>query len=327
MRPTEKILLVLIGRLGDLLVTTPFITALKNQRPELEIHLLVREYVRDLAELLPGVDRVFTLPSITRPAEALDFLGAYMGETYEAVVDLNSAYSRTSGLLCRFAPAKRKVTFEKPKWKMFYTETVPAPELKEHMTSRYVRLAEHFGAKAEPKMSIAPRPEHAAEAERVIKGLSLREGAFRLAIHPGNFKKFDHRWPEEKFIGLTRRIHEDSPETEIIYLVGPGEEGFIAPMLREVPFVKPAGPMGIGVTAEFLRRMDAFLVSATGTMHLAAALEVPMASLQSGYCGHVWKPVQGVNEVVVSPDWDSLRGISADEFFAAYKRLRARIGK
>lgn len=327
MHSTEKLLLVLIGRLGDLLVTTPLITALKKQRPDREIHLLVRPYVRELAEILPGVDRVLTLPSLSRPADLLDFTGAYLGESYDAVVDLNSAYSRTSGFLCRFARAKRKITFEKPKWKMFYTETVPAPEEKEHMTSRYVRLARYLGAEAEPKMSLSPRPEHAAEAERVLRGLSLKAGAFRLAIHPGNFKKFDHRWPEEKFIELTKRIHADSPETEIIYLIGPGEESFIAPMLRAVPFVKPAGPMGLGVTAEFLRRMDAFLVSATGTMHLAAALKVPMASLQSGYCGYVWKPVQGTNEIVVSSDWDSLRNITTDDFFSAYKRLRARILK
>ena len=316
-----RILLIWIGRLGDLIIATPLIRALRRRFPRSRITMLVRHYVADVAALCDPSLEVISMPTLKHPGEVAGFIGKYLLRSHDICVDLNPSYSRTSGILASLSRAPQRVSFDKFRANRFYTDTVGAPAEDEHMLARYRRLADYFQAPFEERLVLTPKPENEAAAQAIMEKLRLDRSKKVVAIHPGNFKKFDHRWPEEKFIALSRRILETG-KTEIIYLTGPGEEKEVKKILTSLPSsIKQAPVMTVPVMAAFMKKLDVLIVSATGTMHLAAAVGTPMISFHSGYTIKCWRPLNTPGEALAASDWRSLRGISVEEAWQAFLRV------
>jgi len=313
-----NILLVWIGRLGDLLVSTPFMAAMRAKYPDARITLLARSYVRGARELLPFVDETVFLSAAPRDIAAL--AKTLLLKKFDLCVDMNCSYSRASGALTRLSGAASRVSFDKYRAGWFYTATVAAPREDEHMQQRYRRLADFFGAPFAPEMKISIPEERRRRAREILAACGVKKGDFTVAMHTGNYKKFDHRWPEEKFAELAKRISASG--ARVAYLCGPGEEAQVrrAAQMAGVDAILP--PAELGLMAGILSEMNMLVVSATGTMHLAAAAGTPMISLHSGYTEKCWKPLQGEGVAVASKDWHSLRGITVDEVWQAYLKLR-----
>ena len=322
----RKVLFVWIGRLGDLMVSTPFITAFRARYPKSHITLMVKDLSSGLAQAVPGVDRVLTMPSLRMPGVVFDFLKGYLFNGYDLCVDLNAAYSRTSGMLCRMSGAPRRVSFEKRLADRFYTETVAEPTEQEHFSDRYSRLAAHFGANYVPGMRLAPPSAAFVEAEVKAVALGIKDTDFNILIHPGNFKKTEHRWPEEKFIELTGLVRADK-DVKVFYFAGPGEDGPVRDMMASLPLgaVTLVTAMHPAVFAALLKKFQLVIVSATGTMHMASAMGVPLVTFNSKYSWQCWRPLTGLCRNLHSGDWNTCRTITVEEAYAAYQAVRSEI--
>jgi ADP-heptose:LPS heptosyltransferase len=314
----KRILLIWIGRVGDLIVSTPFIRALKARYPEAEITLLVRNYVYDLAKLIPDVDRVSVLPNLKNPYSLIAFSKNYLFRKFDICVDLNPSYSRTSGTLSRLSFAPMRVGYKAFRSHWFYNYVVAEAKEAEHMLCRYKRLADFFGAKFDSKMSIEIPKSDKEHAQKIFNELKLSNDKCKVLIHAGNFKKFEHRWPEEKFIELTNKIlkHEN---VEVIYMAGPGEEAPVKAILSKLPdSVKFFKADKIGVSAQVMKKMDIFILNPTGTMHLAAAVGVTMVIFHSGYSYACWRTLQGKSISLVPESWLSCRDIEVKKTYRAF---------
>src|SRR5215831_13636744 len=62
-RPTSpgRIMCLRLERIGDLLMTIPAIVDLKNAFPSASVDLVVGRWNRDVASVIPGIDRIETL--------------------------------------------------------------------------------------------------------------------------------------------------------------------------------------------------------------------------------------------------------------------------
>ncbi|MDD4004367.1 MAG: glycosyltransferase family 9 protein [Elusimicrobiaceae bacterium] len=319
----QKVLFVWIGRLGDLMVSTPFIVAFRARFPQARITLMVRNCSSELATAVPGVDRVITFPSLSKPGAVFRFLAHYLFSRYDCCVDLNAAYSRTSGLLCRFSGAGRRVSFKKKLHGKFYTEVIAEPEEKEHFSDRYARLAAHFGADYVPGMKLEPSRAARAEADRRAELLGIKGTNFNILVHPGNFRKTEHRWPREKFIALTGLLLEE-PGNRVFYFAGPGETRPVEEMLARLPAgqVTLITAMHPAVFAALAAKFQLMIVSATGPMHIASAMGVPLLTFNSEYSWQCWRPLTGLCRNLHSGDWRTCRTISVEEAYAACQLLR-----
>lgn len=285
----QRITAVLLGRVGDLVVSTAFLSALRRARPKARIELVVRSYCLDAASLIPSVDAVSTPAGFRWLAPA------------DLFVDLNPSRSRSASLLRALAPAKLKVKADE------------AGGEREHMLDRYARLAAGLGLPYEGRMELrAPSPRRGAFGTK--RGL-------RLLIHPGNFKKLDNRWPEENFRALNAELLKGGG-VELFYLAGPGEEAPVKAIAGGLPVL---GPASLAVTAGWMAEMDAFVCNITGTTHLAAALGVPTFGLYSGYTDAVWRPRDPIHGGVVAASWQSCRGITVEQAAAGLKAFLGRL--
>ncbi|MBI4347941.1 MAG: glycosyltransferase family 9 protein [Elusimicrobia bacterium] len=310
----RSIAVVWIGRLGDFLITIPFLHALKRRFPGAAIAAVVGERGREAAELCPAVDEVLTWG----PLPATLKLGARLVRGFDLVIDLNSSFSKTSVALCRLARAPRKLAFHRHRGNAAFTHTEAFTE-ELHMWDRYGRLAKALGApydvespagfpdQAPLPLRLAPDEEAAGRA--AVRGSASGGGAVVL-IHPGNFKKFENPWPEDSYVELTDRLLERGGVSPV-YLAGPGEEEPVRAIAgrasRPCPVV---GPMSLAATAGALKEASLLIVNATGTAHLAALLRVPTFTFLSRYTAKTWMASSGpLHHHVLSGSWESCRDI------------------
>lgn len=322
----REITALMIGRLGDLLVASPFLRSLKGLYPRARLRLVVSAVAVEAARLLPEVDETLEFHKLRSFLANAGLARGLARGRCDLMVDLNPAFSRTAALLGAAVRAPVKLGFRKGRLDGVFTHLVEAPSEGEHMLDRYKRLALAVGAPFDPTPHLRLSPSDLDQASQL---LNLHSGSkrIRVLIHAGNFKKFDNRWPEEKFVALTDRLLDD-PALELFYLAGPGEEAPVRAIVEKLKKPVPVlGPLSVGRAAALLSKIDCALLNITGTTHLAWAVGAPTFGLYSGYTGAVWRLRGPEHGGIVANDWESCRSIGVDDSYRAFRAHLATLKK
>ena len=311
----RRVTALYLGRVGDLVVSTPMLRSLKLGFPRAALRLVTSSPCRDAAALIPFPDETLLAYRVRHPLKNLR-LARSLREPCDLLVDLNPSFSRSAAALVALAAAPVKLSFEKQRLRRLYTHRVDAPGEREHMLDRFARLAEALGTPYEPRMELKTTEQDERNAERILnENLETGTGP-RVLIHPGNFKKYDNRWPEEKFGQLTERILKNT-NAQAVFLAGPGEEIQVRKIISGIPqSIRPKAPLlpsaPLGVTAALIRRVDLCALNITGTTHVAAAVGTPTFGFYSGYTDAVWRPRDPRHSGCVSDQWESCRSITVE---------------
>ncbi len=186
------------------------------------------------------------------------------------------------------------------------------PGEKEHMLDRYARLAKHLGFEPAQDLRVVFSEAAAAKGGALLAKLSKP-----VALFPGNFKKSENRWPEERFAEIADKLAE-VPGLSPFWLTGPGEEADVrrTAALAKTP-LPVLGPFPLDVTAAVLDRSALYVGNCTGVSHLAAAVGTPSFMPLAGYTAAVWAPRSGPHWHAVSSDWQSCRPITVSQAWTA----------
>jgi len=316
----QRILLILLGRLGDYIITTPFIEGLRKKYPSAEITLITSHKAANLACGNPDLDRVVVFNGWHHPPSTVKMLAAAWRRCNLAI-DLNPAYSRASLSLMRLSRAPERMAFEKKATVGAYTSMISHDLERDHFIDKYVTLAEKLGFTPPESMRVTLSPEILAEGKRLVHGLGLPAGDLVVAIHPGNFKKYENRWPEDKFVEFTRELLKKKGVSPF-YLVGLGEERETQEgILRHLPGVKHIPPKSAEVTAGILKQCSILVCNSTGTLHLAAAVGVPTFSFNRPYTEKCWKPKGRIHTFITSKSQRTCRDIEVDDAIKVFDRV------
>lgn len=313
----RDVVALLIGRVGDLIVATPFLRALRLRLPKARVRLVINTRCREAARMIPFIDETEVIYRLESPLKNVRTCARLLTQPCGILVDLNPSFSRTASFLAGLVRAPIKLAFDKGRRPSLYTHRAAAPGEREPMLDRYARLAKELGAPYEPRMELKLSAEDERQAEELMHRHDPKPNGLRVVFHPGNFKKFDNRWQEEKFVELADRLMAE-PGRQVFFMAGPGEEAkvreIVAALKRPAPLLPPSP---IGVAGALMRRMDACVLNITGTTHLAAALGVPTFGLYAGYTDAVWRPRGSIHGGVVADDWESCRSITVEAAHAA----------
>ena len=319
-REPKRITALYIGRVGDVIVATPLLRALRRRFPKARIRLLVGWRSAQVLPLIPFIDEWAVLDKPPKVLAHLSLAWRVLSEPCDLLIDLNSSFSKTSTMIARGVRAPHKLAFDKGRGPRVFTETLPAPGEKEHMYDRYARLAAAVDAPYDAELELRVPPSDLDEGDRLLASLGPQPGgAFRVLIHPGNFDRFSFRWPEDKFAALADRLLDD-PRLKLFFMGGPGErakvEEIVKTLKRPVAILPEAT---LGVAGAMLKRMNLFVCNITGTTHLATALGVPTFGFYAGYTQAVWRPRGARHGGTVCPEWESCRETGVDEAHAALR--------
>jgi ADP-heptose:LPS heptosyltransferase len=323
---SRKYLFVRQDRIGDVLVSTPLIHALKERYPNASIDFLLSSNNHFVLENEPLVRKRWIYKKTL--ASAIDILKKVRKERYDFVIDLMDNPSATSTVLCALAGGRWNVGLSKEN---AYTYDIPVPLLSRketHIVDRLAMLLTVFGIKRSDlalkiHYNLLPESRKFADAflkERRHAGKNL----IGINISPGAGTRF---WGVDNYGELIQWLLRHFPESQIVVLYQPTDvvvarniaETFSAVLLS--PETKTFDQF-----AALVQSLWMLITPDTSAVHLAAAFSVPSVVMyvQSNKELRIWEPYGSLSETVVT-DVDDLRRISQSEVFEAVDRLASKI--
>lgn len=303
----ERILVLNRNRIGDCLLTTPLLRALKRRFPEAELEVAIPESNRDLLATNPHVDRLIFRPRIRSWGAKACFAWGLRRRGYDLVLSLqekSSFYAWTSWLVSLTGRRAVTVGLEHPRTRRWYRHVVPIPP-ERHEVHKYLDVAECVGCPPEPNpvLELAPSGDARQAVSELLSLEGVDAGQRFLGLNPGA-SEADKRWAPEHFAAVADRVHEATGLPAL--LVGGPEDraaaAAIGATMRTHAPVVVAGRATLGETAALLERCALLVTGDTGPMHMAVALAVPVVALFGPTSPAKFGPFSRNSAVLRDPD-------------------------
>ena len=297
----DKILVIRVDGIGDLLNATPAIALLRENYPSAEITILARPLNASVLIGNPDVDRILIFDRDGKHRGVLaqfQFYRQLRRERYQLVVAMQTAM--WSHLVAFLSGAPYRLGRYQKRFRSTLTHAWRGKYRKgeTHEVDRnleLVRLICH--GKGNRKLVFHLLPDEIATAKAQLASWGIGGEALIIGIHPGG-SSFDKRWPEERYAELADRLAHHYNAT-ILLLRGPGEEALTDNIQKAMhaPAITHA-PETIRELGALLSCCDLVACNDSGPMHLAAAVDVPTVAI-FGPTDHVaWHPLSGNASIV-----------------------------
>ena len=275
----ENILIIRLSSIGDVLLATPLIRALKDAYPEANLDFVVKLKHVDILRLNPKVRKLYALDT-TRGFIALKELRAELYErSYDWVVDIHNNFR---SVYLRKIGASHIFKVKKYKWKRFllvkfginrYSRVVPVYQ-------RYINSVDDSDVTYDDKGLDFYYDEAVYQHIHdtlIAAGLDTEKPTVCLAPGASFLVK---RWPVEKYAELARMLVNHHHMQ--LLLVGDDKDALLTQTINEAVGAKGidvAGRLDLMQTACGMDHADIVVTNDTGLMHLATALKKPTVAL------------------------------------------------
>ncbi len=292
-RDAGRLLVVMPSWLGDCVMATPTLRALRGLYPEHQITALVRSSVRPLLDGLPWIDRVVTIRPRRkgrrdgRRAGPWPLARRLASRHFDLAVLLPNGFR--SALLVSLAGIPRRIGYDRDGRGFLLTDRllprrqsggfVPVPT-----HDYYLGIARYLGAlDPDPKMRLFTRPSEEEQADRVLRRAGVAMGGDRpfVLLTPGANYGDAKLWPAERYAELADRCVEGLGAT-VAVTGSPRERAILDRVLgsanRPVADLSAAG-LTLGALKAVVRRADVLVTNDTGPRHIAAAFGRPVVTI------------------------------------------------
>jgi ADP-heptose:LPS heptosyltransferase len=296
--PKQKILLVQLGRIGDLILMTAMFKVLKETIPGAEIHLLASRNNHHFASKHPYVDKVYVYTKGI--LSTLVLLHRLKKEKYDFWIDPKDHYSRESHWFASLARAKQKIGYNRPGKPPAFDLAVKSQETQyhDHAAKRNMKALSFLdleNADPRPVLFLDQDSETALKDFLSQQGIS---GYHCINISAGKDIRY---WPQENWIALLSKIaiHEQS-----LLIIGDARDAKLAEEIVEKSARAKYYPTPSLVDVfSVIKHADLVVTPDTSIVHIAAAFDRPALGL---YSNHEWNykkfhPLSTHYRMVVNP--------------------------
>jgi lipopolysaccharide heptosyltransferase II len=289
----ENVLCVRLDALGDVLMTTPALRALKEGRPLRRLTLLTSPAAAPLAPLLPEVDEclVYDAPWMKATAPRRDsrpdfaMIELLRRRRFDAAV-IFTVYSQNplpAALVCLLAGIPRRLAHCRENPYQLLTEWVREPEPGEtirHEVRRQLDLVAAVGCRtSDERLSLRVPPSASAAVRALLPAAGVAPQRPWVLVHPGASAP-SRRYPPGRFAevadllagehGLPVVFSGTAPERELI--------DDVRAAMRS-PSSTLAGRLDLAELAALIAEACVLVTNNTGPAHIAAAVGTPVVDL------------------------------------------------
>src|SRR5687768_7564211 len=283
--PPERVLLLRVERIGDLLMVMDAIAAARAAWPAAQIDLAVGSWNASLAALIPGIDHVepIDVPWLSREGTGLSWRGlfaqakAWRGREYDLVINFEPDI-RTNLLAWRTGAPWRAGYWTGGGGALLTDALAYDPE--SHTSANARALIRHCagGDRGVVSPPLEPGAGAVAAAEALLAGVP--EGHRLIGLHVSGGRE-SKQWHLARFADVGRALASGTGTT-LVLTGSPGDRAMVDQVRRALgdrPVVDAAGVLNLPATAALLARLDVLITGDTGPMHLAAAVGTPIVAL------------------------------------------------
>jgi len=276
----RKILLIRLRRIGDVVMTTPAITALREGIPKAKITYVIDEPYRELVEGHPALDSIIVLPKKLGFKEFRKHIRQIRRDAYDVVIDFHGGPRALR--LAFFSGAPLKIGYKIKFKSLFYDIKLPR-EPEEgyfHSVENHVNLVKTLGIDPPsiPALSLPPPTEREAEnIRRFIQTNSLGSTKI-ITLHISAGNEF-RDWGSKRLTQLIALLSQ-VPQAKIV-LIGSGEDKHNEEEIKrnsETPFLSMVNQLNLRELRELVLHSTLFVGPDSGPMHIAATTTTPIVA-------------------------------------------------
>lgn len=328
-----KILLLRLRRIGDVVLTTPAVTALDKAFPRASLTYVVEKPYARLVEGNPALDRVIAVEPKLSTRDSWRLIREIRRERYDAVLDFHGGPRTTLWTFLSGARVKVGYLIRGRGWP--YDIAVPRNRAEGpiHSVENHLNLVRALGPEVRetPDLCLPPtKPEEKARLERLFKENGL-QGTKVIVLHIGAGNAF-RDWGIGHLASLARRL-SGVPGVRIALAGGEGDISREAEIIGrgDVPALSLVGQLNLIELRELIARASLFVGPDSGPMHIAASTSTPIVAFFGPTLPANFAPWRR-RAVLLEKDYDCrpckqrtcaagdfrcLRAISVDEVYTA----------
>ncbi|MFN8178214.1 MAG: glycosyltransferase family 9 protein [bacterium] len=316
----DRILVVRTDRVGDVVLATPLIRALRSAFPSAHLAAMVRPYTRGVLDGNPYLDEVLVDDPAGEHAGRAGFwrqVRALRGRRFDTALLLLPTERLAWMLFCagigtRVGVGTRLYQVLTGMRSVSRRKYVPL----RHEADYCLDLGRAIGVRSEDLSTevFLTDEERRAARERLeaarrggARAGDSREGedAIGVGVHPGSGRSAPN-WRVERYVELAERLLTDE-RVRIVLTGSPAETALAVPFARldRSRVVDLVGKLSLRELMGVLSQESVLVSASTGPMHLAAALRVPTVSMFcpiSACSPELWGPKGNHADVVLPPE-------------------------
>jgi len=316
-----SIVIVQIGKIGDMILTTPLFSGIKDIFPETNLIVLASRINKDIPLNHSSVKEVFIYnKSILKN---LMLLNTSLMKA-DLWIDTKNSYSRTSELLVKIF--KPKLTFGYNYDKKIFDVPLNDHRTGEHAvdinlspvnllnkTKEEFRKKPAFNIPSEIKTKIGAAMQINPDLKNVVVNISA-----------GDKSRYIQK---EKWVSIINKIND--PALYFFYVIGLKKDtdsiGYVIQNTegRNIKYLKSED---IIETSEIVKRSDYVITADTSIVHICSAFNIPVVAVYPDVKWNLEKfaPLSENKEIIVSGSKDSIDDVKSDEITEGFKKIVTR---
>ena len=332
----KKILVIRLRRIGDVIMTTPAVSALRKAFPDAFISYVVEEPFRELVEGNPDLDEVIVLEKNQNLRGFLRLLRKIRKEKYDVILDFHSG--PRSSLITLFSKARLKLGY-RIKYRNFIYHIKLSRKPKTgyfHSVENHINFVKALGVDVEtpPPLKIPQARKNEVEKVKKFIGENGLEGFKIIVIHIGAGNEF-RDWGVENWAKLIN-LFVKRPQVKVV-LIGAAEDNKAEKeILKKSKYSihSQVSKLNLREVKELISYSSLFVGPDSGPMHIAAATSTPIVALFGPTLPANFAPWQAIASHIekkfdcrpckqrrcIHEDFRCLRSITPDEVYQACLR-------
>jgi heptosyltransferase III len=334
----HNVLIIKLRYIGDVLLATPTLRAIKAARPNVRVTMMVNRGTEEVLSGNPDVDEIVVLDKGSLAAQSR-LIARLRGRQFDTVIDLTDG--DRSAFLSWISGAPVRIGFnDEHRWRgRYYTEVIePVPGVR-HRIDRDLESLKPLSIQAgskDPQLWLTPEEEKSAG--QLLDQFGVPQSQPMVILQPGARYWFK-AWPPERFAALADRL---TREYHCQALIGGSNQDIdLAHQIRQLATSSPvimAGHTTIKQFAAVAKKSALFVGSDSGAMHVATAVGTPVVALFGPSNPREWGPRGGPAETIYKDvdcrscfhptchrgEENCMKLISVEEVMAAAGRMMGR---
>ena len=339
MMPPKKILIIKLRHIGDVLLSTPVLRALRDAFPDAQLTMLVNRGTEGVLAHHPDVNEVLCLEKGAW-VDQCKFVYGLRERGFDCVIDLTDGDRSAVISFATGAPIRIGFNAEH-RWRgLLYSRVVKPRPVDQHRVEYDLCALRALGLdpkRGMPTVSVSESEEKMADQWLNEQGLTGDHALPLVLLQPG--ARYSLKvWPPERFAQLSDRLVERFHCR--ILLGGDQREREVAEQVARKTHCAPivvAGKFSLLQYAALVKRCALFVGNDGGAMHIAATVGTPVVALFGPTYPERWGPRGGLTQVMykgldcracyhpscLRGDDSCMRRISVDEVYEAASRMLA----
>jgi len=278
MSDLNKILIIRLSSIGDILLTTPFIRQIRKVFPESQIDFVIKNKYSDLLENNPHINNLIKFDNDTGVAGLKELRNTLIENEYSYIFDLHN--NLRSNFLRQKLNCQNKYYIKKNKLVQFllvkfkinrYPEITPIAE-------RYLNVGKPAGIKDDNQgLEIFWNKDSEVSVNKILNRNGIKQNETFYAVAPGaGF--YTKRWPLEYYQTFAENILAKH-KSKVVVLGDDNDKQQGKNLAKYNNVIDLTGQLSLIQSAVVLSKSKALVSNDTGLMHMATAINTPVLAI------------------------------------------------